>query len=222
MKIIARMLFCGLVLGATGLISGYYGPLRLNPGANAGPLLGIFFTGPLAVSVGVFVGYITARLGARAFVAALITAAAAVAGVTLYLSLPRDRWEGFVIDAEIRDCQSPAVPRLLERDRGVVLSMTVSRRWDIYEHRKPWNRGRLYAKSSRTTTTERYFARVENGSCSQFHYGDRRMYAPEWEESNVSPPDVLPTLLGLYVLKPVPARFAVITAPFPRPLHTSS
>jgi hypothetical protein len=36
------------VAGAIGFCGGFFGPLILTPGANQGPLLGIFITGPLA------------------------------------------------------------------------------------------------------------------------------------------------------------------------------
>lgn len=40
------------ILGAFGLLGGFYGPLFLNPEAGLGPLLGIFITGPLGVILG--------------------------------------------------------------------------------------------------------------------------------------------------------------------------
>lgn len=36
----------GLLLGALGFALGFFGPLIFAPGANQGPLLGIFITGP--------------------------------------------------------------------------------------------------------------------------------------------------------------------------------
>ncbi len=35
-----------LLLGAVGFALGFFGPMILAPGANQGPLLGIFITGP--------------------------------------------------------------------------------------------------------------------------------------------------------------------------------
>jgi hypothetical protein len=40
------------VTGAVALSAGFVGPLLLTPGANQGPLLGIFITGPLGVVLG--------------------------------------------------------------------------------------------------------------------------------------------------------------------------
>jgi hypothetical protein len=40
------------VTGAIGFSAGFFGPMLLAPGANQGPLLGIFFTGPLGFLLG--------------------------------------------------------------------------------------------------------------------------------------------------------------------------
>jgi hypothetical protein len=50
-----------LVLGASGFAAGFVGPVLLDPGANQGPLLGIFITGPGAALAGLILG-----AGARA------------------------------------------------------------------------------------------------------------------------------------------------------------
>jgi hypothetical protein len=65
----ARMRFAlrmGLILGAIGFVAGFVGPLIWSPGANQGPLLGIFITGPLGFVVGLALGWILARTRMRA------------------------------------------------------------------------------------------------------------------------------------------------------------
>jgi len=42
--------------GGIGFIAGFFGPLLLAPGANQGPLLGIFITGPLGFIAGAIGG----------------------------------------------------------------------------------------------------------------------------------------------------------------------
>jgi hypothetical protein len=37
-------------------LAGYFGPIVLTPDSNQGPLLGIFFTGPLGFVLGTFGG----------------------------------------------------------------------------------------------------------------------------------------------------------------------
>lgn len=42
----ARTLVIGAAVGIVGFLGGFIGPMILTPGANQGPLLGIFVTGP--------------------------------------------------------------------------------------------------------------------------------------------------------------------------------
>jgi len=50
----------GLLLGFVGFAAGFFGPIMLAPEANQGPLLGIFFTGPLGFVLGVMAGWLSA------------------------------------------------------------------------------------------------------------------------------------------------------------------
>ena len=45
-----------IMLGLTGFVIGFLGPMRFQPWANQGPMLGIFVTGPGGVLLGVLVG----------------------------------------------------------------------------------------------------------------------------------------------------------------------
>ena len=50
---LARSVLLGaLVVGGIGFSAGFFGPILLAPGANQGPLLGIFITGPLGFLLG--------------------------------------------------------------------------------------------------------------------------------------------------------------------------
>ena len=51
----------GLILGGIGFVAGFFGPILLSPGANQGPLLGIFVTGPLGFVAGAAAGWIYGR-----------------------------------------------------------------------------------------------------------------------------------------------------------------
>jgi hypothetical protein len=46
------ILLGALALGGIGFALGFFGPIVLTPGANQGPLLGIFITGPLGLVLG--------------------------------------------------------------------------------------------------------------------------------------------------------------------------
>jgi hypothetical protein len=52
------VMYGALVVGGVGFAGGFFGPMILTPGANQGPLLGLFITGPLGAIVGAIGGFI--------------------------------------------------------------------------------------------------------------------------------------------------------------------
>ena len=54
--VVSYLIFFAVFLYAIGFIGGFFGPILLDPGANQGPLLGIFFTGPPGFIVGAIGG----------------------------------------------------------------------------------------------------------------------------------------------------------------------
>jgi len=44
------------MLGVTGFLIGFFGPLRFQPWSNQGPMFGIFVTGPGGLVLGALVG----------------------------------------------------------------------------------------------------------------------------------------------------------------------
>jgi len=50
-----RIAVWSFTLGAISFAAGFFGPIVLAPGANQGPLLGIFITGPLGTLAGLAV-----------------------------------------------------------------------------------------------------------------------------------------------------------------------
>jgi hypothetical protein len=177
-----------------------------------------------------------ARIGPVGFGVLLLLAAIGVAGGSLYLSLPGANDIGFIIDAEIKDCKPPAeyraevldrirrmeeggwrplrpgwaedFDRLAAKDPGVVLTLLVHRKRRVYEQGNPWNKGELRASAwDSPKAPERYYARYAGPGCSAYPLGTRRFFAPDWEASHVSPPDILPSYMGFYVLEDVPEKF---------------
>jgi hypothetical protein len=45
-----------VILGSIGFVGGFFGPMLIEPGANQGPLLGLFITGPLGFLFGAVFG----------------------------------------------------------------------------------------------------------------------------------------------------------------------
>ena len=56
--LISSVVLGALVTGGIGFAGGFFGPIIFTPGANQGPLLGIFITGPLGVILGAVGGAI--------------------------------------------------------------------------------------------------------------------------------------------------------------------
>ncbi len=55
--VISSILLGAILLGGLGFAVGFFGPIIFTPEANQGPLLGIFFTGPLGFVVGGIAGF---------------------------------------------------------------------------------------------------------------------------------------------------------------------
>lgn len=60
---IERIVIWCLTIGGLSFLLGFFGPIVFAPGANQGPLLGIFITGPLGAVVGLAVGVVREFLG---------------------------------------------------------------------------------------------------------------------------------------------------------------
>ena len=58
--ILATMALWAAVVGGIGFVGGFFGPMIFAPGANQGPLLGIFITGPLGLLLGGVMGIVYA------------------------------------------------------------------------------------------------------------------------------------------------------------------
>ena len=54
-----------IIVGAVGFVGGFFGPMIWAPDANQGPLLGIFYTGPLGFVLGGGGGFLYALVRRR-------------------------------------------------------------------------------------------------------------------------------------------------------------
>ena len=100
------ILLWSLVLGLTGFVCGFFGPIVLNPWANQGPLAGLLITGPGGAILGAVLGALVAAVGVRPAVARrLLTTIAAVGGLAiLFFALPEPDYRATLLDLEVRDC----------------------------------------------------------------------------------------------------------------------
>lgn len=234
-----RVFLGAAVLAVIALVVGYLAPLVLNPESNLGPLFGIFFTWPVALVVGLVLGIVLnlAKVTNRVFYTSYALVATVMIPVILYLCLPADRRRDRIVEGEVTRCTSPSplvdaavkrwdtfalrpgpplrpgwredVARMLERDRGAVMTVKIDHQWDVYRRRKPWNDGALrISNSTRSGSVQSYF------TSSECLPGQHVQFAEGWEASNVSPPDHLSSFLGLHTDRPVPADVRPLIASF--------
>ncbi len=163
---------------------------------------------------------------------------------TLYYSLPEPKVRSYVVDATVESCSPPArafadalaeweqavarvtwatppanwkdtARRNVERDPGAVLTMRVTRRSTIYEHRKPWDAGRITASEwLPVEDTEQYYAGDAGGDCAVYLARGRDLYTPFSDSSSnpnepaaVWPPTETTGFLSLQQLGPVPSEY---------------
>jgi hypothetical protein len=98
------------IMCAVGFAAGFLGPLTFNPGANQGPLLGIFITGPGGAFLGLllFAICLVLRVSDARQWQILWTASALIAVVTLSFCFPTPALRGELIDAQVQGCEPPA------------------------------------------------------------------------------------------------------------------
>lgn len=60
MRVLREVMRPALWLGGIGFALGFFGPMIFTPGANQGPMLGIFITGPAGFVLGLAVGVVRA------------------------------------------------------------------------------------------------------------------------------------------------------------------
>ena len=202
----------------------------------AGALLGLVLLGICTV------GRVSAQIQWRI----LISTAIAGALVVLILVQPEPALRGYVMDLEVESCAKPVdtEPQVIDywskriadvtwaaarpgwqqgiRDTlrqapGVILVVKVRTQISVWEKRKPWNRGNLFATAGRNAPDENSFYH-SNGTCSEFPVGhsfrafekydlNRTIRPPaEW------PPSELEAILPVSPIAPVPAQFEALEA----------
>lgn len=206
-----------LLFGAVGLLAGYLGPIVLNPGANQGPLLGIFITGPLGVLLGAF-ACVLQRLVPAVSRGVLRGSAAAFGVVTLYYCLPEPALVGRVIEAQVEDCGSPdrlagaalsqweqalartpwahpqpdwkqAALRNVAHFEAAVLTVRITRSSAVYARRKPWDQGTRFAGPwAAEQRSASYYVPGHGGACADYQSGQSALYWPVPGPSEIAGP----------------------------------
>ena len=183
-----------------------------------------------------------------------LIATAIVGGLTVLLLMqPEPALRGYVMDLEVESCDAPidAAPQILDywskrisevtwatarpgwqqdmqqrlrEAPGVVLKVQIRQQISVWEKRKPWNRGELFATAGRNAPDENAFY-DSNGVCKELPVG-RAIRAFEKYDLNGTirppsqwPPQELEQFVNASPIFPVPARFDHLVAGSAQALH---
>jgi hypothetical protein len=229
------------VLGLTGFLAGFLGPMVLWPQSHIGPLTGVVITGPGGLLLGLLLGAILAlfRVPPSVQRPALLAVAAILGLGALFASIPSPIHEASLIAGEVRACAEPAtlrhavvarlesldaehryhppVPwsegfdRALAARPGVVITVQVQRAAEIRRGRAPWNRDRLTARRADPPGTDPALF-VDAPDCRDWPAGRQAVLAV-YPAAGIWPPATAPEFLAVDLARPAPAEWAGIIAP---------
>lgn len=126
-----------VVLGAAWFMAGFVGPMIVAPGANQGPMAGIFITGPLGVIAGAILGGLAALLDLRPQSARKCLYGLASIGVVaiVYFVIPSPRMDADIIEGTLEQCASPAT---LRADTAAAMQAFSERHFAALGKSNPW------------------------------------------------------------------------------------
>jgi len=229
------------VLGLTGFLAGFLGPMILWPQSHIGPLTGVVFTGPGGLLLGTLLGTVLAvfRVPPSGQRHALPVVAAILGLGTLYAAIPPPIHEADLLAGEVRVCAEPAAlrPAVIARlesldaehryhppvpwpdgfDRalaarpGVVISIHVQRAGEIRRDRAPWNRDRLIARRANPPAADPALF-VDAPDCRDWPAGRQAILAVT-RAAGIWPPATAPEFLRVDLARPAPVEWAGILAP---------
>ena len=122
------------------------------------------------------------------------------------------RWEKIIDEGKMtgkpRTTWKKDMERMLDEDKGVILELFVNREMTINKEQKPWNKGKIKATSwHEENNVQKYYAQLKGEDCLEYSINSRQLFFVKFEEYSVSPPDNLPSFLGLLVLKEIPEEY---------------
>ena len=227
-----------VIVGITGFLSGFIGPMILAPDANQGPLLGLLITGPTGALLGSVLGIAAAlaKLSPRSEARALAAATMIVALVTLYFCVPSPRLRATVVDGEVRSCVPAGSLRAATVDRlnrlaaarpapeqiawakkfdeelaakpGAVIDVHVYRDAQLYEEQARWNRGTMVARPWRNGEKDERYFASDPGPECPDYPLGSRSKFVVTGNTGIWRPYGIAEMLDLKVAAPLPADYA--------------
>lgn len=223
------------IVGISGFCAGFFGPIMVNPGANQGPLAGIFITGPGGAVFGLILGALLGYAGVERSRAIKILSgtAALLVAATLFFALPEPEFRANLVAVELTRCEPPSALK----DEALAHWEKRIAAVDWAEARPGWKDGfdamadgqpgvvltvkvtasaavyenrkpwnkGTFVARPAREVPSRYF--MSHATCAAQAPGMKGAYLATGLQSKAWPPDVLPNFLSLQVLEPVPDAY---------------
>lgn len=225
------------VLGATGFLCGFIGPMLLAPEANQGPMLGLFITGPGGAILGLALGFCVSNMEwpTERSKRALYACATLLSIVTLYFCIPSPRYRADVVQGSIDAChpvdslrektiaelnmkksgRSDAKPvdwrekfDLANANKpGVVIVLHATRVTRIFEKQARWNRGDLLAKAWSDMGQEASYFASYSGADCAYYPAGTQVVLTATGMTGIWPPYGIAEMLDVKTAEPLPVKY---------------
>jgi hypothetical protein len=161
-----------LILGGFGFFAGFVGPMILAPDANQGPLLGIFYTGPIGFVAGLALWFLSSvanwSLATQKKIAmsccGLLACSVAAVGLA-----PKPDWIGRLYEIEVTGCRAS-----LGADESVVDTTILQEK--VVRREKPLFKSPYFRAFLITTKEPEVLSFYVSGRCSDFPSGYENSY----------------------------------------------
>jgi hypothetical protein len=160
-------------IGGFGFCAGFFGPIIFVPGANQGPLLGIFITGPLGILVGLLCWTVSAnaqwtyQYQIRIAKICCVLFAVGIAATFLW---PKPEWPGRIYEIKVTSC-APSSAGLGES----ILQADILHERQIKKE-KPLFRKPFYFSGAVTGTKIQNYSFYIPGNCGAYPIGFTTTY----------------------------------------------
>lgn len=182
-----------VIIGGFGFAAGFFGPMIFAPGANQGPLVGIFITGPLGAIAGGVLWLLSSNLKWSIDVqkrAAAAACALIAVGIGIAVLMPEDEWLGQIYEIEVASC-APGSANEVILNAAVIKERVFKMQKPLFKAAYPFGFDIVRPKPWVTS----FYA---TGACADFPQGFKGKYFADYKPA---------ARRDRTVLLPVPERF---------------